>query len=75
MNLFYLRPEGHGSASYYVLAASADAAALAINQERARAAASLHGGYFQDGWGGDNAVTPDQLSMASVGEVLTNDND
>ena len=75
MNLYYLQPNGHGPTSYFVMASSPEDAAKAINQERARVAAEVNGGYFQDHWGGDGAVSPRQLSVAAAGQVLSSDND
>ena len=75
MKLFYLRPNGHGPTSYFVLASNAEEAAQAINRERARFAVDSCGGAHQDGWGGNGAITPEMLSVAEVGQVLTNDND
>lgn len=73
MKLFYLQPDGHGPASYYVLEETAEQAAHAINAERARLA-TRSGGYFTDGWGGAGAVEPSELKEAACGQVLANDN-
>lgn len=75
MNLYHLQEDGHGKPSYFVLAESATAAAAAINAERRRHANERCDGLFEDGWGGDNAVQADQLSVAAPGEVLAHDND
>lgn len=74
MKLFYLQPNWHGPTSFFVMAETADQAADAINAERMRHAKEHCGGYFQDGWGGDGAVRPCDLSVADVGQVLSNDN-
>ena len=75
MKLYFIQPDGHGPTSYFVLANSPQDAAIAINEARRQYATNACGGYFQDDWGGDGAIQPADLSVAEVGQVLTNDND
>lgn len=72
MKLFYYQPDGHGPASFFVLAASAEEAAIAVNEKRRQEMSrSLAGGYY---WG-DADFKADDFTAADAGEVIVNDND
>lgn len=74
MKLFYYIPDGHGSASFFVLAASAEDAAKAVNAKRR---AEMDGAKHPDEYYWHDRrfeFTAENFEVAEVGEVIDHPN-